>query len=65
VRESPLVRAPIDIARLSNEDRKARLLDPEELQEHLTHVAESMEHFRAFERQLMGEEPSPSLPELG
>ena len=58
------VRAPIDIAVLSDEDKKARLLDPEELQEHLTHVAESMDHFRAFEKQLTGEEEStPPLPE--
>jgi 20S proteasome alpha/beta subunit len=54
------VRAPIDIAVL--EDGKARLLDPDELQEHHTHVQESMEHFRTFEKIMLGTVDSPPLP---
>ena len=55
------VRLPIDIAVLSNEEKTARLLVPDELQEHLTHVTESMEHFRAFEKVLTGEEAIGAL----
>ena len=55
-----LIRAPIDIAVL--EEGKARLLEPDELQEHLTHVQESMVHFRAFEKTLLGTSDTPELP---
>jgi len=57
------VRVPIDIAILSHEDRKARLLEEDELQEHLGHVEASMEHFRGFEKIMRGDDSPPGLPE--
>jgi 20S proteasome alpha/beta subunit len=57
------VRIPIDIAILSDEDKKARLLERDELEEHLTHVKASMEHFRAFEKILQEEADAPALPD--
>jgi 20S proteasome alpha/beta subunit len=57
-----LVREPIDIAVLSAQDRKARILDPDELQEHVDLVAASVEHYSGFEKMLTASEGAPELP---
>ena len=58
-----LIRAPIDIAIISADDRKARLLNQDELDEHLSMVAKSMDHFRAFEERFKNTADAPDLPE--
>jgi hypothetical protein len=58
-----LIRAPIDIATISDDEHKARFLDEDELQEHLNYVQESMEHFRAFENRVTESSEAPALPE--